>query len=444
MHPVAALLTGLLLAACALPAVGATPSAIAHTENDQMSCSMPKCHDALVSGASVHAPAADSDCAACHVPSEAPEGPNRKAYRLAATGVELCQGCHDEVAKWNRLKFPHDPSSTGDCASCHLPHNSTRKHLLAEGTDGTVCYDCHDDFSKQHKVLHDPVGTLDCTACHDPHASDKDSLLRGGSQDVCFSCHEDQMEDFARAFRHKPAADGCVTCHDPHGAADKTLTKRAGGALCAPCHKARGEAEAQGISPHKRLGEVACTMCHTPHSSEYKQQLRSAPAAVCVSICHQHVDIIGLQKLRPVVHKPLAKGLCFDCHTPHASSAPSYLKRPLAGKAMQPYEKDTFDFCWSCHARTLVETLDGTGVTGFRNGDQNLHSVHVVDEQHSCRLCHEEHAATQPALLRTSLVLSKSPADTSAFSFSKQPDGGICFTTCHGQISFDRVQPVEY
>ena len=46
-------------------------------------------------------------------------------------------------------------------------------------------------------------------------------------------------------------------------------------------------------------------------------------------------------------------------------------------------------------AAELVEALDGTNATDFRNGNANLHGVHVYDQQYSCRVCHEDHGGAQ-------------------------------------------------
>jgi DmsE family decaheme c-type cytochrome len=398
-----------------------------------------------VTGTSVHGPVAAKQCLACHKPSEAPEGPKRKAYVLTARGGKFCASCHEEVADRNKRKSVHGPSAIGDCAACHLPHNSPRKFLLKEGKAKVICYNCHDDLAKKAKAVHGPVAMGECGACHDPHASDNKFHLRKPERDLCFSCHEEQLPDFSRPYPHKPATDSCVTCHDPQGSFDSTLTKKAGAALCAPCHNVVTEADNQGISPHRTaFGPKACTRCHLPHGSELKKHLRSDPATICTSPCHTHAPILE-RKALPTVHKPFSKGVCFDCHAPHATSAPALLKSSFPERTMQAYNPNAYGLCWSCHKAALVESEDGTKTTGFRNGKANLHAVHVIDQQYNCRVCHEEHAGEQPRLVRTNVLFSTmSFGATSPFTYTKTANGGDCVAECHGDLSYDRVKAVKY
>ena len=76
-------------------------------------------------------------------------------------------------------KVKHQPVENGECSSCHSPHNSENKKLLAK-PEGKLCFECHEDTRKNlaaAKVKHQPVENGECSSCHSPHQSENKKLL---------------------------------------------------------------------------------------------------------------------------------------------------------------------------------------------------------------------------------------------------------------------------
>jgi predicted CXXCH cytochrome family protein len=168
-------------------------------------CDAPACHGALVSKAHAHTPAAEGECASCHVPTGAAHpGDGAKGFRLVKTGGALCLECHELPARKN----VHAPVAEGECTTCHDPHGSGQPALLKQPL-GTMCFECHDaaefkvhvvtgiDLGTGHPLsgVPDPARpgqTLSCVSCHDPHGSDSPKLWRYQAQtsfDLCGRCH---------------------------------------------------------------------------------------------------------------------------------------------------------------------------------------------------------------------------------------------------------------
>jgi len=90
----------------------------------------------------------------------------------------------------------------------------------------------------------------------------------------------------------------------------------------------------------------------------------------------------------------------------------------------------------------IVSERYTTKDTDFRNGQLNLHYLHVNKEKDAltCRACHGDHASNQPKLIR----------DTARFGsweiplqFKKSNTGGSCLAGCHGEYAYNRVNPVQ-
>ena len=102
-----------------------------------------------------------------------------------------------------------------------------------------------------------------------------------------------------------------------------------------------------------------------------------------------------------VKHGPVKDGTCSGCHDVHGSNVTRLLAKPYPETFYAKFDPDNFALCFSCHDKKLVETKEAEGLTGFRNGTQNLHYVHVDKEKgRTCRACHETHAGPNPVQLR--------------------------------------------
>src|SRR4029077_11440472 len=103
-------------------------------------------------------------------------------------------------------------------------------------------------------------------------------------------------------------------------------------------------------------------------------------------------------------HGPVKDGNCSGCHNVHGSDYTRLLAKPYPETFYAKSDPENFALCFTCHDKKLVETKEAAGLTGFRNGTQHLHFVHVKKEKgRTCRACHETHASPSPVLLRTSV-----------------------------------------
>jgi predicted CXXCH cytochrome family protein len=209
----------------------------------------------------------------------------------------------------------------------------------------------------------------------------------------CLKCHDVMRRD---KFVHNPVADGeCVSCHQP--VAGK---------------KHPGE---KGAVTLIAQGARLCFGCHDP-------------------------DIVEGES----VHPPVAAGDCLGCHQPHGSRFPKLLKREFPEEFYLPYSPDNFALCFECHSREMVEDRRTDTLTGFRNGDRNLHYLHVnrLDKGRSCKVCHEPHASSQAKLIK--VKVSGFGKWEIPIIYTRKATGGTCVVGCHKPRSYDRVRPAIY
>ena len=108
---------------------------------------------------SAHLPYVEKQCNDCHDKS--------KERGLAAPPEKLCFICHDTIVTG---AFVHAPAGAGDCLACHLPHDSVLPRLLAKD-NSTLCRQCHQEARISTKV-HEKSNeqNIPCYDCHNPHA----------------------------------------------------------------------------------------------------------------------------------------------------------------------------------------------------------------------------------------------------------------------------------
>ena len=84
-------------------------------------------------------------------------------------------------------------------------------------------------------------------------------------------------------------------------------------------------------------------------------------------------------------------------------------------------------------------------LTDFRNGDRNLHHVHVNRERkgRTCRACHETHASSRDKHIRDSVPFGEGGWEL-PIGFERRANGGSCAPGCHTPYAYDRVDPVPY
>ena len=391
-------------------------------------CVSAQCHSTLLTGSTVH-PVAEN-CAGCHESVEEPH-PKKggKTFKLTQEPPDLCTTCHEAFGK---KKVVHSPVAGGACTTCHNPHSSNEPKLLAQ-SQKDVCGTCHADHV-DFKVIHGPVSAGSCTACHTPHESDNEKLLLKKGEELCFGCHLDMPEVMKKKNVHPAMATGCTSCHNPHGSANPKMLADEGEKVCFACHPQIGEAVTSAPVPHSAV-QMGCPSCHTPHASDNDRLLLKPEKDTCAE-CHGTV----IPKNAKVFHGPDNDGKCTRCHNPHGGENAKLLVKEFPSEAYVPYTDKAFPLCFSCHKRDLLQHPETSFATNFRDGEKNLHYVHVNNKEkgRSCRLCHYWHGTVAPMLI----------ADTVEFGqwklplkFQKTETGGGCSPGCHKPQYYDRKTP---
>lgn len=417
------------------------------------SCVTTTCHSDLGALKNPHAPVKEGDCLSCHQ-QKVKEHPVKggKSFELTAKGAALCSQCHDPKGK---KKVVHPPVKEGDCLACHKPHGGSGRYLLDVGEDQKeLCLGCHDSASFKQKFLHGPVAAGACTNCHDPHESDVRKLLKEPNRQLCLKCHADfgKAESEAAVIHDPVKLNQCFSCHEPHGAANSALLKKALPGLCTYCHKKVGDKMSNAKVPHKPLlQQGGCATCHSPHFARTKGLLDADDMTLCLN-CHGK-DKLGNPPLKNIkkelagkkyLHGPIKEGRCTPCHDPHGSNFIRIVRGNYPSTYYAPYKEGAYDFCLQCHEKNLLRYAETTIYTRFRNGNRNLHYVHVVKNRkgRTCLICHEPHASDGPKL--TSKGGSQFGNWEIPLNLQLTDTGGSCAPGCHRGYGYDRIKPISY
>ncbi|MCP4593504.1 MAG: cytochrome C [bacterium] len=407
-------------------------------------CTDAGCHHSFTERRVIHDPVGEGECDVCHTVADEKE----HRFKLNAEGAELCTDCHDAPSG----KVEHDPVAQGECTACHDPHGSAGRHLLTGRTVGEVCTGCHDGVVDDHKYVHGPAAVGACTACHEAHAADHPALLRAPEQEVCLKCHQPLAERLqGKSYTHAPVSKGCIACHNPHGADDKLMLKQPAPGLCFSCHPAISAAATSGTVNHAPITEgSACALCHDAHASDFESVLKQEPITVCLS-CHDKTietktgklgDFKSLLANNPEHHGPIAEGNCTGCHGEvHGGTHFRLLNSDYPAKFYASYDEDLYALCFECHEADAMRDKRTDAATDFRNGDENLHYVHVNREGkgRTCRACHQTHASKWPKHVTESVPFGDWDLP---LNFEKTPTGGSCLPGCHRLYRYDRKSSV--
>ncbi|MBI5663136.1 MULTISPECIES: cytochrome c3 family protein [Ignavibacterium] len=116
--------------------------------------------------------------------------------------------------------FLHEPYKERMCESCHDIKASYKKLMnLPE-----LCYECHDDFQSTYKNLHYPVESGECNSCHHPHQAKLTKLLLKSIRELCAECHD--LNELLNGDIHSGIDDAeCTECHNPHGSNENSLLR---------------------------------------------------------------------------------------------------------------------------------------------------------------------------------------------------------------------------
>jgi predicted CXXCH cytochrome family protein len=399
----------------------------------EVSCVTAECHASLKNAAQIHRPIAENACGSCHGDDI---GGHR--YPLKRGKTETCTFCHNVTGT---AQHQHAPLKDG-CSSCHEPHVSQTKFLLKADNVEQLCFKCHN--VPLQRFAHEPFAKGQCTLCHEPHQSANAKFLRGGEgNDHCLTCHTPMKSAFAAArSTHKPALEKCTTCHSPHSSefAHELKSPVQQTCLSAGCHdKIKTQTETALVKHDAMKGDASCAACHNPHYSPQAHLLRARTDEVCAT-CHKEMaKTIASSQFR---HGPVRAGECSACHDPHGGRNPGLLDRSFPRTFYTRFALGKYDLCFNCHEPQMVLTKNTTALTNFRDGEKNLHFIHVnrADKGRSCKSCHNVHASNLP-----NHMASEVPFEGSKWSmpvaYQKSTAGGSCTPGCHDTKSYDRKGP---
>lgn len=404
-------------------------------------CITPECHANFGIADRIHGPLAAGDCFSCHE-----NDTGRHVYPLLRQGNETCTFCH-QVGSTQLHR--HEALDEPGCMGCHDPHAGS-KFLLIQGTVEATCLECHQ--LDQGKHPHGPYAVKECAACHQPHESNNSHLLRGGEEsEFCYTCHKDTQYTMVNApFVHEPAKKDCTECHDSHTSDYEFHLKKPIEQLCLDCHTGLGDAISDATTSHAAVftGE-SCANCHDPHASGRPNLLRDRQTTLCLACHNQPVkaadgrtipDMTASVSGKHFLHGPVESGDCSACHNVHGSIHTRLLRQDFPTGFYANFDLQDYALCFSCHPQDLVLAETTTSLTDFRDGDRNLHFLHVNRDEkgRSCKTCHEIHGSDLPRHIATNVPFDNSPW-LMPIEFERLPDGGKCAPGCHVAMTYHRT-----
>jgi len=209
---------------------------------------------------------------------------------------------------------------------------------------------------------------------------------------------------------------------------------------------------------------VECSSCHDVHNtfavdkpankpSNYLLKMTMAGSQLCLA-CHNKEletgkgtikDLKGFLDANKGGQGPLKGKPCVSCHNPHGSDYWRLLVKYYVPSFYISYADGQYSLCFSCHDKDAFKVLRTTKetaqLTSFRDGDKNLHFVHVnkISKGRTCRTCHEVCAECQssglPKHMKGSILFS---GWNMPMNFTLNMNGGSCAPGCHGEKLYSR------
>lgn len=279
-----------------------------------------------------------------------------------------------------------------------LPPGRKEEPLQAErANQPPACKECHSDLV-EYELMHYPAEDA-CDNCHEStgasHPSD-DSLgfrLMDNIPELCYYCHEEPSQF---GFQHQVYASGdCLGCHDAHGSVNASLLRLPDPDLCLSCHKRDFQTDSSETLNIKRL-------------------------------------VTG----RMQAHSAIELGGCLSCHLAHGSDKRVLLADAYPEADYLPAQTENFALCFLCHDTDLLEARETEWGTGFRDGNRNLHRLHMNGNKgRNCRMCHNLHGSPLPFLVEEKIAFGSWEM---RMNFIAEEQGGSCLPGCHGKQSYQR------
>jgi predicted CXXCH cytochrome family protein len=407
-------------------------------------CTAGGCHSDVTGFPVLHGPVKVGGCSGCHSYRDAA----KHLFQRTREGNSLCLFCH----KLETGTFAHQPMKEKTCTECHDPHGGETSKRLRAKTVQALCEKCHAKTIRG-KMKHKPVAEGGCLSCHPPHYSSQPKLLRQEPGKVCLDCHVVFADRLARSKSvHKPMEKGCLECHSVHASSQPKLLEKPVKDLCFSCHDEIRLTVEHAKIQHGALAEMReCLNCHDPHTAGYARLLRDNTRSVCLK-CHNKEIETSNGKIRDMskviadgktLHGPITINDCSECHQIHGGNLFDLLRKAYPSGFYSSFREENYELCFSCHDPRLALVTQTTKLTGFRNGDMNLHAVHVNQESkgRTCRACHEIHSIDREKTVRDSVPFGDWMFQT---GYTKTATGGSCTPGCHQHLSYDRRNPVKY
>ncbi len=301
---------------------------------------------------------------------------------LVLPGDQLCWMCHGDMGPMLSWEFPHSPFESGYCTTCHNPHASDYKSILAMDPRD-LCVTCHPIGTELNRMqVHAPVEGRFCTNCHDPHSSRYSGILADNQRDLCFTCHPTVARLSNLGVQHHPFLyDNCTGCHEPHGSDYTPLLRAAQPSLCYECHG--GIQDDFLKASHHPVGTISlvCSGCHDPHAANYQGLLPAEDNDLCYE-CHA-APIQASYDRSAHFQTP-----CWGCHTPHGSEYGPLLKD------VQP------ELCFPCHTRTGYDDAAGGNYRNKHPVRPVYYDVNSREALTCTSSCHDPHGTPNRFMLR--------------------------------------------
>lgn len=413
-------------------------------------CVTAECHPGIKDRPHLHGPVHVNACDSCHTATDL----ETHAFELVRSREEMCTLCHTVEVQPDFML--HDPFAQGECLSCHDPHGSNESAMLRGENYADSCNACHDDVTGGHMVVHGPASAGACGACHQPHAARLPNLLMVSGRELCLRCHVTTgyaMDSLPVV--HEPVFGDCLVCHNPHATDSPAILNAEPVRLCTSCHEGIAHTLETAATQHAAVTtERSCLNCHTAHAANHAALLQMDSEALCFE-CHDKTitldDGTTLTNMKALIesnkslHGAIAQDSCVVCHEIHGGGHRRLLTNEYPSDLYYPFDENAYALCFSCHDRELVLLSRTQHVTSFRNGDQNLHYVHVNRDEkgRSCRVCHDAHAADAERHIRDTVPFG--PAEWPLpINYQRTEDGGSCGPGCHQAFEYSRTEPRVY
>lgn len=413
-------------------------------------CVTAECHPGVKDHQHLHGPVYVNACDSCHTLTDAAT----HRYEFSRGLDETCVFCH--VVETPPGEHVHAPVEAGRCLACHDPHGGPVPQLLRGDRYADSCKACHEDVTAGHTSVHGPASAGACGACHLPHSSSHPKLLVEEGRRLCLRCHVTTgIEIDTMPVKHEPAQADCLVCHDPHATDTMAVLTQEPVELCTGCHTDIAHTIDTATSQHEAVtADRSCLNCHEAHAGTHPVLLQDDPATLCFE-CHDRViempdgsklpDMKALIETGKSLHGPVAERDCAACHDIHGGGHRRLLTNEYPTQVYYPFSESAYALCFSCHDKQAVLLERSASVTGFRNGDLNLHFVHVNRDEkgRTCSVCHDAHASDRDKIIRDSVPFGPAGWEL-PIGYTKLDTGGRCDTGCHRPYTYDRVTPQAY